>query len=84
MEIIPWGFAHLHLISGGYGRGESACPGDRPRYRDFRRRARQEHLLGTFIKTPTSHATEILGLLGFDFVVFDQEHAALGRGPLTS
>ena len=58
-------------------------PGDRPRYRDFRRRLKaREHLLGTFIKTPTSHATEILGLLGFDFVVFDQEHAALGREAL--
>src|SRR5690606_16332480 len=27
--------------------------------------------------TPTTHATEILGGLGFDFVVFDQEHAPL-------
>ena len=45
-------------------------------YTDFRRRLRaREHLLGTFIKTPTTHATEILGMLGFDFVVIDQEHA---------
>jgi staphyloferrin B biosynthesis citrate synthase len=36
-------------------------------------------LLGTFIKTPTSHATEILGLLGFDFVVIDEEHAPFDR-----
>jgi hypothetical protein len=35
----------------------------------------REHVLGTFIKTPTTHATEILGMLGFDFVVIDQEHA---------
>jgi 2-keto-3-deoxy-L-rhamnonate aldolase RhmA len=53
---------------------------DRPPYRDFRRRLKaKEHVLGTFIKTPTTHATEILGLLGFDFVVFDQEHAPLGQ-----
>jgi staphyloferrin B biosynthesis citrate synthase len=55
----------------------------RPPFRDFRRRllARQ-HLLGTFVKIPTSHATEILGLLGFDFLVFDQEHAPLGQNAL--
>lgn len=48
----------------------------RPAYTDFRRRLRaREHVLGTFIKTPTTHATEILGMLGFDFVVIDQEHA---------
>ena len=48
----------------------------RPSHIDFRRRLRAgEHLLGTFIKTPTTHATEILGMLGFDFVVIDQEHA---------
>lgn len=28
------------------------------------------------------HATEILGLLGFDFVVFDMEHAAIDLGSL--
>lgn len=52
----------------------------RPPYADFRRRLRaREHLLGTFIKTPTSHATEILGGLGFDFVIIDQEHAPFDR-----
>jgi 2-keto-3-deoxy-L-rhamnonate aldolase RhmA len=51
---------------------------DRRHWRSFRQRLRaRDHLLGTFIKTPTTHATEILGLLGFDFVVFDQEHAPL-------
>ena len=56
---------------------------DRPPYRDFRRRLLgREHLLGTFVKIPTSHATEIIGHLGFDFVVFDQEHGPLGRGEL--
>lgn len=38
-----------------------------------------EHLVGTFLKTPTSHATEIIGDLGFDFVVIDQEHAPFDR-----
>lgn len=56
---------------------------ERPPYRDFRQRLKQrDHLLGTFVKTPTSHATEMLGLLGFDFVVFDQEHAPLGHDAL--
>lgn len=48
-------------------------------YRAFPTRLRsRDRLVGTFVKTPTSHATEILGLLGFDFVVFDMEHAAIG------
>lgn len=55
----------------------------RPSFREFRRRLLAgQHLLGTFVKTPTSHATEMLGLLGFDFVVFDQEHAPLGHAAL--
>lgn len=54
---------------------------DRPDYRDFAARLRRgEHLVGTFVKTPTAHATEQLGLLGFDFVVFDMEHAAIDLG----
>lgn len=36
-------------------------------------------LLGAFIKTPTSHASEILGGAGFDFVVIDEEHAPIDR-----
>ena len=39
----------------------------------------REQLIGTFIKTPTTHATEILGALGFDFVVVDEEHAPFDR-----
>jgi 2-keto-3-deoxy-L-rhamnonate aldolase RhmA len=39
----------------------------------------KEHLIGTFVKTPTVHATEILGALGFDFVVIDEEHAPFDR-----
>ena len=41
--------------------------------------AGREHLVGTFVKTPTSHATEIVGALGFDFVVIDQEHGPFDR-----
>lgn len=58
-------------------------PSPRPPYSDFRRRLRaREFLLGTFIKIPTTHATEIVGALGFDFVVIDQEHAPLDQGTI--
>jgi 2-keto-3-deoxy-L-rhamnonate aldolase RhmA len=36
-------------------------------------------LIGSFLKTPTGHAVEILAELGFDFVVIDQEHAPFDR-----
>lgn len=39
----------------------------------------REHLLGTFIKTPTGHAIEIFGDVGFDFAVIDAEHAPFDR-----
>jgi 2-keto-3-deoxy-L-rhamnonate aldolase RhmA len=39
----------------------------------------RELLVGTFIKTPTTHSTEILGGVGFDFVVIDEEHAPFDR-----
>lgn len=39
----------------------------------------REKLVGSFIKIPTSHAIEILGQLGFDFVVIDEEHAPFDR-----
>jgi 2-keto-3-deoxy-L-rhamnonate aldolase RhmA len=46
----------------------------------FRQRfIRGTPLLGTFIKTPSSHTLEILGGLGFDFVVIDAEHAPFDR-----
>lgn len=49
----------------------------------FRQRlAAGEPLLGTFLKTPTTHATEILGDIGFDFVVIDAEHAPFDRGDI--
>lgn len=48
--------------------------------RSFRQRLRAgDKLVGTFLKTPTGHATEIVGALGFDFVVIDQEHAPFDR-----
>ncbi|GAN81573.1 HpcH/HpaI aldolase family protein [Acidocella aminolytica] len=50
---------------------------------DFRARlSRQEVLTGTFIKTPTGHAIEIFGELGYDFVVIDEEHAPFDRGAI--
>jgi 2-keto-3-deoxy-L-rhamnonate aldolase RhmA len=39
----------------------------------------REPLVGTFLKTPTSHATEILAEVGYDFVVIDQEHSPFDR-----
>jgi 2-keto-3-deoxy-L-rhamnonate aldolase RhmA len=39
----------------------------------------RRHLVGTFIKTPTVHATEIVGAAGFDFVVIDEEHSCFDR-----
>lgn len=39
-------------------------------------------LLGTFIKTPTSHTVEVFGDLGFDFVVIDAEHAPFDRSTI--
>jgi 2-keto-3-deoxy-L-rhamnonate aldolase RhmA len=49
----------------------------------FRQRfAAGERLLGTFVKTPTSHPIEILGDVGFDFVVIDEEHAPFDRGTI--
>lgn len=55
----------------------------RPHYTEFRKRLLNcDHLLGTFVKTPTSHATEILGSIGFDFVIADQEHSPFDRTSL--
>ena len=55
----------------------------RPAPREFRQRLlNRELLIGTFCKTPTSHATEILGSLGYDFVMLDEEHAPWTRQSL--
>jgi 2-keto-3-deoxy-L-rhamnonate aldolase RhmA len=51
--------------------------------REFRKRLlARELLIGTFCKTPTSHAAEILGALGYDFVMLDEEHAPWTRQTL--
>lgn len=51
--------------------------------REFRRRLRaREPLIGTFLKTPTSHHAEIFGSLGYDFVMLDEEHAPWTRNSL--
>lgn len=49
-------------------------------FTQFRQRLiARDHLLGTFVKLPTTQAIEIFGTVGFDFVVIDQEHAPLDR-----
>lgn len=46
----------------------------------FRERLAAGHpLLGTFIKTPGTHAIEVIGDVGLDFVVVDAEHAPWSR-----
>ena len=56
---------------------------ERPHPSRFRARfLAGETLLGTFIKTPTSHTTEVIGSLGFDFVVIDEEHSPFDRGTI--
>jgi len=48
--------------------------------RSFRQRVISgEHLVGTFVKTPADAPIEILGELGFDFVVLDAEHGPFDR-----
>jgi staphyloferrin B biosynthesis citrate synthase len=48
--------------------------------RSFRQRLiARDLLLGTFVKLPTGHTTEMLGGLGFDFVVIDEEHGPFDR-----
>ena len=55
--------------------------GERPSFTTFHDRLlARERMLGTFLKIPTTQVIEILGALGYHFVVIDQEHAALDRG----
>lgn len=50
---------------------------------DFRSRLKNgDHVVGTFIKTPASHPIEIIGDVGYDFVIVDQEHAPFDRGTI--
>jgi 2-keto-3-deoxy-L-rhamnonate aldolase RhmA len=52
----------------------------RPDFTAFRERLlTRQRMFGTFLKLPTTQVVEILGAIGYDFVVIDQEHAALGR-----
>src|SRR5438132_531940 len=67
---------------GGPWQGGTVVSGDvvRPHFSSFRRRfSARQHVVGAFIKTPTTHATEIFGALGYDFVVIDEEHAPIDR-----
>jgi len=41
-----------------------------------------EAIFGSFVKTPTTHAIEIFGALGFDFVVIDEEHSPFDRAAI--
>jgi 2-keto-3-deoxy-L-rhamnonate aldolase RhmA len=51
-----------------------------PAARTFRSRIQnRQHVLGTFIKLATPHVVEIVGQVGFDFVIIDQEHSPLDR-----
>lgn len=52
-----------------------------PSFLSFKERLNaRERMTGTFLKLPTTQVIEILGAVGYDFVVIDQEHAALDRG----
>jgi len=54
---------------------------ERPSFMNFRSRLlARERMTGTFLKLPTTQVIEMLGPLGYDFVVIDQEHAPLDRG----
>ncbi|MCJ9749291.1 aldolase/citrate lyase family protein [Neorhizobium sp. BETTINA12A] len=52
----------------------------RPHFSSFRDRLlARDRMIGTFLKLPTTQVVEILGAVGYDFVVIDQEHAPLDR-----
>ena len=58
-------------------------PASRADPRDFRKRLlSREPLLGSFMKFPVPQATEIMGQLGYDFVMLDEEHAPWTREQL--
>jgi 2-keto-3-deoxy-L-rhamnonate aldolase RhmA len=58
-------------------------PSARPGPREFRKRLiNREPLIGTFLKIPTSHGAEIIGSIGYDFVMLDEEHAPWTRQTL--
>lgn len=48
--------------------------------KSFRKRLRaRDEMMGTFLKTPSSIAAEVLGLTSIDMVCVDTEHAPFGR-----
>ena len=60
-----------------FGNASMAPP---PAADSFRGRLlRGDLLVGTFLKTPTLHGAEILGVLGFDFLIVDEEHSPFDR-----
>ena len=55
----------------------------RPDPRDFRKRVTaREPVLGTFMKFTVPQPTEILGQIGYDFVMLDEEHSPWTREQL--
>ena len=55
-------------------------PDQRPHFSTFRERLLgRQRLFGTFVKLPTTQVIEMLGQIGYDFIIIDQEHAPLDR-----
>jgi 2-keto-3-deoxy-L-rhamnonate aldolase RhmA len=62
---------------------EQAMTSPRPEPRDFRKRVlAREPVLGTFMKFTVPQPTEILGQIGYDFVMLDEEHSPWTREQL--
>lgn len=56
-------------------------PEQRPHFSTFRSRLLgRQRMFGTFVKLPTTQVIEMLGQIGYDFIIIDQEHASLDRG----
>jgi len=56
---------------------------ERPTPREFRKRLiAREPLIGSFMKFTDPRATEIMGSIGYDFVMLDEEHAPFSRDQL--
>ena len=52
----------------------------RPHFSSFRERLLgRQRMFGTFVKLPTTQVIEMLGQIGYDFIIIDQEHAPLDR-----
>lgn len=56
---------------------------NKPNPKQFRQRLLAgEPLIGSFMKVPSPHLTEVMGSMGFDFVMLDEEHAPWTRATL--